>query len=188
MMPIVHVPPAARLDPQVVEAMVNSLKFVPDKAGAVQPVAADPPELVTVKRWLALVLPTVVFANAKVDELSAMLAGLKPVAVIPLAVEFALIPALQLTDKAVANAAAEAGVAVTLKLQLPPAAIVAQDAVELRLKLVLSPMETLQPLAAVCPLLLKVTVVAELLVPWVRLPNGIVGVEKLRLTGERPVT
>ena len=162
---MLQVPPAPRVAPHVVEAIENELEFTPERAGAEHPLASDAPELVTVKSWLALVAPTVVFANAKVLALSEIFAGLKPVAVIPFAVELALMLELQFTLKEVEKADADAGLAVTLKEQDPPAAIFAQVAVELRLKLVLSPIETLQPLAGVWPLLLKVTEVAELLVP-----------------------
>ena len=46
----------------------------------------------------------------------------------------------------------------------------------------------MQPVASVCPLLLKVTLVGALVVPWVTPPNGIVAGEKLRLAGDKPVT
>ena len=62
--------------------------------------------------------------------MSAMLAGVKPVTVIPFAVELALMDELQETASAVAYVPAVGGFAVTLKEQCPPAVMDEHDAVE----------------------------------------------------------
>lgn len=101
-------------------------------------------------------------------------AGVIPVVVIPLFVELADTALAHDTEREVVFAPVVVGFATTPKVQLPPPARVAQPAAPVKVKFVVSPIVTLQAVALWPPEFERVTVVLELEVPVVMLPNGMV--------------
>ena len=167
--------------PQASLAMAKSPEFAPPKV-ATHPVADSCPEFVTVKVLadevtVTAILPKLLVAVRLRD------AGVAPVTVIPFAVDTAETEFAQATESEVVFEPVVVGFAVTLNEQFPPAATLEQEDVLAKLKLVVSPIDTVQPVASTAPELERVTVVAEVEVLTATVPNGIVSGEKARDAG-----